>query len=106
MQAPKTCYNFLMLARQGKYDGTIFHRHIPGFMIQGGDPTGTGSGGESYWGHEFRDEHSLRNAYKHDARGLLSMANKGANTNSAQFFFTFRATPHLNGKVSIGRSDI
>lgn len=70
-------------------------------MIQGGDPTGTGSGGESYWGTEFRDEHSLRNAYKHEARGMLSMANKGANTNSSQFFFTFRATPHLNGKHTV-----
>lgn len=66
-----------MLAREGKYDNTLFHRHIPGFMIQGGDPTGTGSGGSSYWGEDFRDEHALRNAHKHDARGLLSMANKG-----------------------------
>lgn len=70
-------------------------------MIQGGDPTGTGSGGVSYYGEEFRDEHSLRNAMKHDARGLLSMANKGANTNGSQFFFTFRATPHLNGKHTV-----
>lgn len=90
-----------MLSRQGKYDNTPFHRHIPGFMIQGGDPTGTGSGGESYWGSDFRDEHSLRNAYKHDARGLLSMANRGANTNSSQFFFTFRPVPHLNGKHTV-----
>lgn len=66
-----------MLAREGKYDNTIFHRLIPGFMIQGGDPTGTGSGGSSYWGEDFRDEFALRNAHKHDARGLLSMANKG-----------------------------
>jgi peptidyl-prolyl cis-trans isomerase-like protein 2 len=90
-----------MLAREGKYDNTIFHRHIPGFMLQGGDPTGTGSGGQSYWGEDFRDEHSLRNAHKHDERGLLSMANRGANTNSSQFFFTFRATPHLNGKHTV-----
>ena len=83
-KAPKTCYNFLMLSREGKYDNTIFHRLIPGFMVQGGDPTGTGSGGSSYWGTEFRDEHSLRNAYKHESRGLLSMANKGANTNGSQ----------------------
>jgi len=100
-KAPKTCYNFLMLAREGKYDNTIFHRLIPGFMIQGGDPTGTGSGGASYWGTEFRDEHSLRNAHKHEGRGLLSMANKGADTNSSQFFFTFRATPHLNNKHTV-----
>lgn len=66
-----------MLAREGKYDNTLFHRHIPGFMLQGGDPTGTGSGGQSYWGTDFRDEHSVRNAYKHDARGMLSMANRG-----------------------------
>ena len=101
VQAPKTCYNFLMLARDGKYDNTNFHRHIPGFMLQGGDPTGTGNGGSSYWGTDFRDEHALRNAYKHDSRGLLSMANRGANTNSSQFFFTFRATPHLNGKHTV-----
>ena len=84
-KAPKTCYNFLMLAREGKYDNTIFHRLIPGFMCQGGDPTGTGSGGSSYWGKDFRDEHSLRNALKHDSRGLMSMANKGANTNGSQW---------------------
>jgi len=80
-KAPKTCYNFLMLARAGKYDNCLFHRLIPGFMIQTGDPSGTGSGGESYWGTPFRDEHDLKGAAKHDDRGIVAMANKGANTN-------------------------
>lgn len=90
-----------MLAKEGKYNDVIFHRLVPGFMVwplilssssdrsdpggqvQTGDPTGTGSGGQSYWGTPFRDEYDMRNAAKHDSRGVLSMANKGANTNGS-----------------------
>ncbi|KAL7409476.1 hypothetical protein BDY24DRAFT_345205 [Mrakia frigida] len=100
-KAPKTCYNFLMLAKEGKYDDTIFHRNIPGFMIQGGDPTGTGKGGSSYWGHPFRDEYEMKGALKHEERGTMSMANSGAGTNGAQFFLTFRKTPHLDNKHTV-----
>ncbi|KAF8912974.1 cyclophilin-like domain-containing protein [Gymnopilus junonius] len=100
-KAPKTCYNFLMLARAGKYNDCLFHRLVPGFMIQTGDPTGTGSGGESYWGTPFRDEHDLKNAAKHDSRGILAMANKGANTNGSQFYITFKDTPHLDKKHTV-----
>nr|AIC33811.1 cyclophilin RING [Puccinia cf. psidii AE-2014] len=100
-RAPRTCYNFFMLARQGYYDNTEFHRLIPGFMIQGGDPTGTGKGGQSYWGKPFGDEFNLRNAYKHTGRGMLSMANHGKDTNGSQFFITFRETPHLNNKHTV-----
>ncbi len=82
-KAPKTCENFLTHAREGYYDGLIFHRVINDFMIQGGDPTGTGCGGESIWGDSFEDEFDidLRNY-----RGALSMANAGPNTNGSQFF--------------------
>ncbi|KZP16855.1 cyclophilin-like protein [Athelia psychrophila] len=100
-KAPKTCYNFLMLAKAGKYNNCLFHRLVPGFMIQSGDPTGTGSGGESYWGGPFRDEHDLKNAAKHDGRGVLSMANKGPGTNSSQFYLTFKATPNLDNKHTV-----
>ncbi|PWN52921.1 hypothetical protein IE53DRAFT_384635 [Violaceomyces palustris] len=100
-KAPKTCYNFLQLCRQGKYDDTIFHRNIPGFMIQGGDPTGTGRGGESFWGKPFRDELDNPGAYRHTGRGILSMANKGPGTNGSQFFLTYRATPHLDKKHTV-----
>lgn len=100
-RAPKTCYNFLSLSKTGYYNDTIFHRNIPGFMIQGGDPTGTGRGGSSIWGTEFRDEHSEPGAYKHSERGVLSMANKGASTNTSQFFITYRSLPHLDGKHTV-----
>lgn len=100
-KAPKTCFNFIQLCKRGYYDDTIFHRNIRGFMIQGGDPTGTGRGGESVWGHEFRDEYGEPGAYKHTGRGVLSMANKGAGTNSSQFFITYRAVPHLDGKHTV-----
>jgi len=100
-RAPKTCYNFLTLARRGYYDGTVFHRLIPGFMVQGGDPTGTGKGGESCWGTPFRDEWDVKGAYKHDARGVVSMANHGAATNGSQFFITFKPTPHLDRKHTV-----
>jgi len=100
-KAPKTCYNFLMLAKAGKYKDVLFHRLVPGFMIQTGDPTGTGAGGESYWGTPFRDEHDLKGAVKHDKRGVISMANKGANTNGSQWFITFKPTPHLDKKHTV-----
>ncbi|KAF8922691.1 cyclophilin-like domain-containing protein [Mucidula mucida] len=100
-KAPKTCYNFLMLARQGKYNDCLFHRLVPGFMIQTGDPTGTGSGGASYWGTPFRDEYDNKNAAKHDSRGILAMANKGAGTNGSQFFITFKPAPHLDKKHTV-----
>ncbi|KDQ63517.1 hypothetical protein JAAARDRAFT_695453 [Jaapia argillacea MUCL 33604] len=100
-KAPKTCYNFLMLAREGKYDNCLFHRLIPAFPIQTGDPTGTGAGGESYWGTPFRDEFELKGAAKHDGRGVIAMANKGPSTNGAQWYVTFRATPHLDRKHTV-----
>lgn len=81
--APKTVENFLGLAAKGYYDGIIFHRVIPDFMIQGGDPTGTGMGGESLWGDSFNDEFS-KEAF--NLNGALSMANAGPNTNGSQFF--------------------
>ncbi|KAM7476346.1 hypothetical protein LguiB_023589 [Lonicera macranthoides] len=83
----------------GYYDGTIFHRNIKGFMIQGGDPTGTGKGGTSIWGKKFNDE--IRESLKHNARGMLSMANSGPNTNGSQFFITYGKQPHLNGLYTI-----
>jgi peptidyl-prolyl cis-trans isomerase B (cyclophilin B) len=82
-EAPKTVKNFVELAKKGYYDGVIFHRVIPDFMIQGGDPTGTGMGGESIYGEKFEDEFS-RNVF--NLRGALSMANAGPNTNGSQFF--------------------
>jgi len=80
--APKAVYNFVKLAQKGYYNGVSFHRNIRNFMIQGGDPTGTGRGGTSYWGKNFNDE--LEGPLKHDAKGVLAMANKGKNTNSSQ----------------------
>ncbi|KZS93105.1 cyclophilin-like protein [Sistotremastrum niveocremeum HHB9708] len=100
-KAPKTCYNFLMLAREGKYNDCLFHRLVPGFMIQTGDPTGTGSGGSSYWGTAFRDEYDNKGAAKHDSRGVLAMANRGAGTNGSQWYITFKATPNLDGKHTV-----
>jgi len=94
--APLTVENFVNLSRSGFYDGTTFHRVIPGFMAQGGDPTGTGRGGPGY---QFGDEFS--SARRHDGPGVLSMANAGANTNGSQFFITFGPTPHLDGKHSV-----
>lgn len=94
--APMTVENFINLARAGFYDGVTFHRVIPGFMAQGGDPTGTGTGGPGY---SFRDELSPRR--RHDAPGVLSMANAGPNTNGSQFFLTFGPTPHLDGRHTV-----
>lgn len=99
---PRTAENFLGLAEQGYYDGTVFHRLIPEFMIQGGDPTGTGRGGQSLWGKPFEDELDPGNAHlKHSQRGLLSMANSGPNTNRSQFFITFGPSKHLDRKHTV-----
>jgi len=95
-KAPKTVNNFVFLAREGFYNGTTFHRVIPDFMVQGGDPTGTGRGGPGY---QFADEFDP--SLKHDGPGVLSMANAGPNTNDSQFFITYVATPWLDGKHAV-----
>jgi peptidylprolyl isomerase len=97
--APKACENFVKLAEKGYYNGLIFHRVIKGFMIQGGDPTGTGMGGESIWGKAFEDEVSP--VAKFDGPGILAMANSGPNTNGSQFFITCAKTPWLNMRHTI-----
>ena len=97
--APRTCQNFAELARRGYYSGTVFHRLIPNFMVQGGDPTGTGRGGDSIYGGPFADE--ITRELKHTGAGVLSMANSGPNTNRSQFFITLAPTPHLDGKHAI-----
>ena len=97
--APRTVENFLRLVARGYYDGTPFHRIIPGFMMQGGDPTGTGRGGESASGPPFADE--FHRDLHHTGAGVLSMANAGPNTNKSQFFITFGPAPHLDGKHTI-----
>lgn len=94
--APATVNNFVFLASEGFYDGLIFHRVIPNFMIQGGDPTGSGRGGPGY---RFQDE-VKNNPLKHET-GSLSMANAGPNTNGSQFFITHAPQPHLNGKHTV-----
>lgn len=98
-KAPKTVANFVGLAEKGYYNGVIFHRVIDNFVIQGGDPTGTGSGGESIYGHPFEDE--FHPSLKHDKAGVLSMANAGPNTNGSQFFITLAPTPWLDNRHSI-----
>jgi peptidylprolyl isomerase len=97
--APKTCENFIKLIEKGYYNGLIFHRVIKNFMIQGGDPTGTGRGGESIWGKPFEDEVSP--LAKFDGPGILAMANSGPNTNGSQFFITCANTPWLNMRHTI-----
>ncbi|HRW08987.1 MAG TPA: peptidylprolyl isomerase [Caldilineaceae bacterium] len=94
--APKTVNNFVFLANQGYYDGVTFHRVISNFMIQGGDPTGTGRGGPGY---KFEDE-TRGNPLKHESK-VISMANAGPNTNGSQFFITHAPQPHLDGKHTV-----
>ncbi|MDI9549686.1 MAG: peptidylprolyl isomerase [Chloroflexota bacterium] len=94
--APKTVNNFVFLAQQGFYDGVTFHRVIANFMIQGGDPTGTGRGGPGY---RFQDEFA-GNPLRHET-GVISMANAGPNTNGSQFFITHSPQPHLDGRHTV-----
>lgn len=96
---PNTCKNFLELSKKGYYDGTLFHRIIHGFVVQGGDPTGTGRGGESIYGDKFEDE--ITRELKHTGAGVISMANAGPNTNGSQFFITLAPCPSLDGKHSV-----
>ena len=95
-EAPKTVNNFIFLAKDGYYDGITFHRVIPGFMAQSGDPDGTGTGGPGY---TFEDE--FHPELSHDSAGILSMANRGPNTNGSQFFITYAPTPHLDNMHSV-----
>jgi peptidyl-prolyl cis-trans isomerase B (cyclophilin B) len=98
-EAPITVNNFVFLSREGFYDGVTFHRVIKDFMIQGGDPTGTGRGGPGY---RFEDEvDPAKNPRKHNKPGILSMANAGPGTNGSQFFITHVPTPHLDGKHTV-----
>jgi len=95
-KTPSTVNNFVFLAKEGFYDGVFFHRVIKDFMVQGGDPTGTGRGGPGYsFGDEFHPD------LRHDQPGVLSMANAGPNTNGSQFFITHVPTPHLDGKHTV-----
>ncbi|MGB9632446.1 MAG: peptidylprolyl isomerase [Chloroflexaceae bacterium] len=94
--APMTVNNFVFLANEGFYDGVVFHRVIKDFVIQGGDPTGTGTGGPGY---RFRDE-TMGNLLTHE-RGVISMANAGPNTNGSQFFIVYAPQPHLNGRHTV-----
>lgn len=96
---PKTCENFLALCASDYYNGNLFHRNIKGFIVQTGDPTGTGKGGNSIWDRKFEDE--FKDNLKHTDRGMISMANSGPNTNSSQFFFTYAAQPHLDLKYTL-----
>jgi len=95
-KVPNTVNNFVFLARQGYYDNTTFHRVIKDFMVQGGDPTGTGMGGPGY---KFKDE--FNKDLRHSKPGILSMANAGPNTNGSQFFITHVPTPHLDNRHSV-----
>eukprot|EP00929_Paragymnodinium_shiwhaense_P013866 TRINITY_DN121715_c0_g1_i1.p1 TRINITY_DN121715_c0_g1~~TRINITY_DN121715_c0_g1_i1.p1 ORF type:complete len:182 (-),score=33.24 TRINITY_DN121715_c0_g1_i1:41-586(-) len=97
--APNTCRNFYELAKRGYYDGTIFHRIVSNFVVQGGDPTGTGRGGESIYGQHFEDE--IHPALKHTGAGIFSMANSGPDTNGSQFFITLGPQQSLDGKHTI-----
>ena len=95
-KVPNTVNNFVFLAREGFYDNTTFHRVIPDFMAQGGDPTGTGTGGPGY---RFADE--FHPSLRHNKPGILSMANAGPNTNGSQFFITHGPTPHLDNRHAV-----
>lgn len=99
--AMRVCWNFITLCERGYYDNVPFHRLVPGFMLQGGDPSGSGSGGQSAWGKgkPFRDTFDAR--ILHDSRGVLSMANSGLHSNGSQFFVTLKAASHLDYKHSV-----
>ncbi|KAK9129688.1 hypothetical protein Sjap_010175 [Stephania japonica] len=96
---PRTCENFITLCERGYYNGVAFHRNIRNFMIQGGDPTGTGKGGESIWGKPFKDEPNSK--LVHSGRGVVSMANSGPHTNGSQFFILYKSANHLNFKHTV-----
>ncbi|XP_022169625.1 peptidyl-prolyl cis-trans isomerase CWC27 homolog [Myzus persicae] len=98
-EAPKACRNFVQLCTDGYYDGVLFHRIVKGFIAQGGDPTGTGAGGESIYGHPFKDE--IHSRLRFNRRGLVAMANAGKDDNGSQFFFTLGSTPELQTKHTI-----
>lgn len=97
--APRTCKNFAELAKRGYYNGVVFHRVIADFMIQGGDPTGTGRGGTSIYGQKFEDE--IHPDLRFTGAGILAMANSGPNTNGSQFFITLGPTPYLDNKHTV-----
>ncbi|KIP08725.1 hypothetical protein PHLGIDRAFT_103887 [Phlebiopsis gigantea 11061_1 CR5-6] len=97
--APRTCRNFAALAKRGYYNGVVFHRIISDFMVQGGDPTGTGRGGTSIYGQKFEDE--IHPELRFTGAGILAMANSGPNTNGSQFFLTLGPTPYLDNKHTI-----
>ncbi|XP_022081149.1 peptidyl-prolyl cis-trans isomerase-like 1 [Acanthaster planci] len=99
LHAPKTCKNFVELSRRGYYNGIIFHRIVPNFVVQGGDPSGTGRGGASIYGPTFPDE--IHHELRHTGAGILSMANAGPNTNGSQFFITLAPCQNLDGKHAI-----
>ncbi|KAL2622149.1 hypothetical protein R1flu_002354 [Riccia fluitans] len=96
---PRTCRNFIELCKAGYYDGITFHKIVPDFMCQTGDPSGTGRGGLSIYGPRFNDEISAK--HSHDKKGVVSMANFGRNSNSSQFFIIFKPSPHLDGKHTV-----
>ncbi|XP_025207664.1 spliceosome-associated protein CWC27 homolog [Melanaphis sacchari] len=98
-EAPKACRNFVQLCIEGYYDGVLFHRIVKGFIAQGGDPTATGAGGESIYGHPFKDE--IHSRLRFNRRGLVAMANAGKDDNGSQFFFTLGSTPELQSKHTI-----
>ena len=98
-EVPKLSENFLALLASGTYSGTVFHRLMPGFIIQGGDPTGTGKGGECVWGGVLPDDFGA--PIRHDQRGVVSMANGGPDGNGSQFFITYTKAMHLNMKYTV-----
>ncbi|XP_064645511.1 peptidyl-prolyl cis-trans isomerase-like 3 [Lineus longissimus] len=98
-ECPRTAENFLALCASGYYDGCVFHRNIKGFMVQTGDPSGTGKGGSSIWGCKFENE--FHEDLRHNKRGMVSMANNGANTNGSQFFITYARQQHLDMKYTV-----
>ncbi|KAI9099425.1 cyclophilin-like domain-containing protein [Phlyctochytrium arcticum] len=96
---PRAAENFLALCATGYYNNCLFHRNMKGFMVQTGDPTGTGKGGNSIWGRKFEDE--IKATLRHNTRGIVSMANKGPDTNLSQFFITYGKQPHLDSKYTV-----